>query len=699
MSEHTPRTMVGVDIGGTFTDVILLGEEELTRRKVLSSPHDYSAAVQAGIVATCEGQGAAPGDVVDRVVHATTVVTNAILENKGVRTALITTRGFRDVLQFGRLRRPSLYDLGWERPAPLVRRALRAEVTERVDASGQVLAPLDEEEARRIVRRLDDDAVEAVAVCLLNSYVNPVHEQRLGELIAAEAPGLHVSLSSDILPRIKEYERTSTTVVDAYVAPLFKEYVGALEQRLEELGVDAPLLLMQSNGGIVPASVAVNRSVAMVESGPAAGALGVAMLSSHMGRRDMIGLDIGGTTAKACLIEDGKARETQEFEVGAGINVESRLLTGGGYAVALPSVDLAEIGAGGGSIARVDVGGALKVGPDSAGASPGPVCYGLGGTEPTITDAFAVLGFLGDEGIAGGEQTIDVDAACAAVADRIARPLGYGLEEAAWGIFRVGTATMTRAVRAVTTERGRDPRTMEMVAFGGAGPAHGAELARQLGVKRVIVPPLPGVFSSLGLLLAELRFDFIRPTMRRSSVLADDELAAGFAALEDEGRSFLRSIGVDPAEATLELMIDARYEGQSSELSADVTRDATVKEVTEAFAHEHERTYGHRSVGDDESVFLTSVRLRIRAPGSRAGYERVTGLLRQETDRELGERRVYFGREHGWVPTPVITRAALDDAVLPGPLIVQEYDSTIVVPPDSSADLDDLGNLVIALGS
>lgn len=688
--------VVGADIGGTFTDVVLVNDHDVVIVKVLSTPSDYSTGVARGVAQVTERAGVDPGQL-DGVMHATTVVTNALLEHKGVKTGLITTAGFRDVLEIGRMRRPSLYDLSWEKPEPLVRRALRLEVKERTAADGSIVEPLDEGSVREAIATFLKEEVAAVAVCLINSYVNPEHERQIGAMFAELAPDIHVSLSVDVLPQIREFERTSTTVVNANVAPVVERYVSRLAGKLCDLGVgggsdDVQLYLMQSNGGVVPSAAAAKRPVALVESGPAAGALAGAILAQQRGSEALIGLDIGGTTAKAFLVEHGRLRETQQMEVGVGINTESRLLTGGGYTIAVPSIDLAEVGAGGGSIAWIDHGGSLKVGPESAGADPGPACYGLGGERPTVTDAFAVLGFLATEGIAGGSQQIDVERARHAIKTHVADPLGYSVEEAAWGIHLLNTATMIRAVRAVTTERGRDPRTMDVLAFGGAGPAQAAEVLRQLGARRVIVPPLTGVFSSFGLLLADLSFDFQAPVMRTTAELAD-VLARRFAELEDAAVEQLAPFGIQAGDLQFEWGLDMRYAGQSSELGVMVPRGASVEEVVKAFEDEHEATYGHR--GAAEAIEVVTIRLRAKRPGRHHEYDRIVDLIRRaRSERGPGTReRVYFDDRH-W-DTPILRRADLLGGAVDGPLIVREYDSTIIVPPDCRATLDDLYNVVI----
>src|SRR5690606_27584207 len=419
-----------------------------------------------------------PRDV-NRFIHAVTVATNALLTGEGAKVGLITTKGFRDVLEIGRLRMPQLYDMDWDKPVPLVPRRLRMEVAERLDFKGNIITPLDEENVAEVVRNLQAAGVESIAVCLLHSYVNPVHEKRIVEIIQNIAPDISTSASYLVLPEIREFERTSTTVVNAFIRPVVSDYLGALEKALAEKAVRAPVMVMQSSGGIIPASSARELPAYCIESGPASGAIAAARVGRQLGIENIIAFDMGGTTAKACLIEGGIPRLAAEMEVGAGINVGSRLLSGGGYKVRVPTVDLAEIGAGGGSLAWCDSAGALHVGPRSAGSVPGPACYGLGGEQPAVTDANVVLGFLNREHLLDGEMKIYADTAEEAIRRHVAEPLKMSVEDAAYGIHEVADATMVRAIRAVSTEQGRSPSDFTLIAFGGSGPVHAATLARQ----------------------------------------------------------------------------------------------------------------------------------------------------------------------------------------------------------------------------
>ena len=476
-------TRVGVDVGGTFTDVVLhRADGSVAVRKLLSTPPSYDRAV-------IEAVSALAGDgEVSEVVHGTTVATNAVLERRGSRTALVTTAGFRDVLELRRLRIPHMYDLFWRKPPPLVERRLRFEVNERVTVDGTVLRPLDEAECRGVAARLRDLGVESVAVCFLHSYLYPAHEQRLGAILAEELPDASISLSSEILREQREYERSATTVVNAYVRPLMGSYVDRIRTGLDGIGLDGPLQIMQSSGGVMTSDDAKARPVFALESGPAAGVVAARGMAEQLGLRNVIAFDMGGTTAKASLIEDGAIARGREYEVGGSMSAGSRLIRGAGELLRIPTIDIAEVGAGGGSIAWLDPAGGLQVGPRSAGADPGPACYGRGGVEPTVTDANVLLGFMRAGTVADGQITISVEAAEAAVA-RVAGPLGLSVLEAASGIHRIANARMTRALRSVSSEKGRDPREFALVAYGGSGPMHAAGLADDLGVHH---RPRPG---------------------------------------------------------------------------------------------------------------------------------------------------------------------------------------------------------------
>jgi N-methylhydantoinase A len=690
----TPGFRLGADIGGTFTDLVLAGPDgRYARKKVSSTVDDYSRGIVEGLSALLEEEGLPPN--VAEIVHGTTVATNAILEGRGARTALLTTRGFRDVLELRRLRVPQLYDLFYRPPAPIVERRLRLEVGERIGPRGDVIEPLDEASVRAAVERARGDNAEAIAVCLLHSYANGEHERRVGAMIRDRWPDVYLSLSVDVLPEIREYERTSTTVINAYVGPVVRAYLTSLQQRLTQVGFPARLRIMQSNGGVMSARAAIEKPAQIVESGPAAGVIAGLHLAQRIGRPNLITFDMGGTTAKASLIENGEVSRTTEYEVGAGISLSSRLVKGGGHALKLPVIDVAEVGAGGGSIVWIDRSGALKVGPRSAGALPGPACYGGGGTDPTITDANIVLGYSNPNRLAGGSVVLRPDLAERALADHIARPLGRSLLDAAFGAYTVANTTMIRAIKAVTTYRGRDPRDFALLAFGGNGPLHAVEIARFLQIRQVVVPPSPGLFSAVGLLEAEPEQHFVQTFVHATRTLDRASLGRELQSLEARARAALRAEGYHSDDANFLPFADLRYAGQAYELTVPVgeTRKANpdMGALVESFEREHERTYGHRANG--EPVDLVNLRLIARI----AGRGRPVLVPRSHGEPALGARYVYFGPTIGSATTPVIARVDLDRAPRRGPFVVEEYDATVLVPPDCAAHVDDYGNLVITI--
>jgi N-methylhydantoinase A len=693
------RFRVGVDIGGTFTDLVFLDEDgRLHIKKVSSSVDDYARAIVEGVREVFQEAGLSGADV-GEVLHGTTVASNAILELQGARTGLITTRGFRDVLEIRRLRMPRLYDLTWEKPPALVERYLRREVDERVNARGEVVKPLDPADVERALDRLLAEGIETLAVCLINSYANPVHEAQIKAIVQRRAPGLPLCISAEVLPEIKEYERTSSTVINAYVMPVVQRYLATLRTGLEEIEVGAPLLIMQSNGGLMTADAASRMPMHIIESGPAAGVVGSQALARRMGLGKVITFDMGGTTAKAAIIEDGEVTRASEYQVGGGIMLGSRLLTGAGYLLRVPAIDLAEVGAGGGSIVWIDAGGALQVGPRSAGAVPGPLCYDAGGTEPTITDANVILGYLNPTHLVGGAVKLNAARSREVFDERIARPLGLSLDRAAYGAHMIAASNMIRAIKAVSSERGRDPREYVLFAFGGNGPLFAGGMARQLDIKKIVVPPAPGLFSSFGLLYSDVEHHYVRTYPRRTGQLDFDELNQVWSRMDADALAQLASEGFTGAAIRLRRSADLRYQGQSFELTVPVPTGrldaASIAALAEAFGQEHERTYGHRA-GPDEPVEVVTLRLVAQGIPDRP---RVPDHIR--IDRDGGgahpPRRVYFGPEHGWLETPVIGRGDLA-RVTRGPCIAEEYDATCVVPPGSTAVLDAHGNIVIEVG-
>jgi N-methylhydantoinase A len=703
VSELPSGFRVGVDIGGTFTDIVIIGDDgRIITRKVSSTKDDYARSIAGALKAVSSeifGQetwstARAP---INEVIHGTTVATNAILEQSGALTGLITTEGFRDVLEIRRLRMPELYNLLYEKPPPLVDRYLRREVPERISAQGTILVPLDEDAVTAEIERLVGEGVESIAVCFLNSYANPVHERRVGELIAERAPHLSCSLSCDVLPEVREYERTSTTVINAYVRPVVERYLRALQDHLERGGVHAPVLIMQSNGGLLSLRTAMTKPVHIVESGPAAGVVSARLLAERAGITNAIAFDMGGTTAKASVIEDGRIRITSEFEVGSGLSSQGFNLAGGGYAMKVPVIDIAEVGAGGGSIVSIDRGGSLQIGPQSAGAFPGPACYDLGGSAATVTDANVILGYLNPRYLAGGSVRIEPELSRQAMSEQVAELLRVDLMQAAWATHVVANASMIGAIRAVTTQRGRDPREFALVSFGGSGPVHAAGMARLLGMRRIIVPPLPGLFSAFGLLFTEHEHHSVRTYFRRFQELDLAELNSRVRAMEAEALAELAADGYPADRAHLVRSADLRYVGQGFELTVlmgdgDLGTEA-LNRLEAAFLEEHERTYGHRSDGDP--VQFVNLRLTmVRRPDERRplpeGWWADAGGRGGRPDA----RPAYFG-EAGLQSTPVLRRSDLTTTPRNGPFIVEEYDATTVVPPDCTAWLDESGSIVI----
>jgi len=678
---------VGIDIGGTFTDIALVDAAgTVSIRKVASTPDDYSRGIADGLAALIAELGIAPGKIT-AIVHATTVATNTILEFKGARTALVTTRGFRDVLELRRLRIPVLYDLQYDKPPPLVPRQHRLEISERMGPDGTVRVPLDEADVRDAAQRFRAAGIESVAISYLHAYANPAHEIRT-EAILREAlgDGVYITRGSEILPEIREYERTSTAVVNAYVGPVIRSYADALAGRLAAIGVTAPIEMMHSGGGIMRLAASVKRAASLVESGPAAGVIACARLVRGEGRgANIISFDMGGTTAKAALIENGEAARTDEYEVGAGINLSSKLVKGGGYPIKMPFIDVSEIGAGGGSLVVLDQQGRVTVGPESAGAMPGPVAYNRGGTRATLTDVFVTLGYINDTTLAGGSITVDAEGARAALRNQISEPLGQDLLTTARGVLTLAVSTMTRAVKAVSTYRGRDPRDFTLVAFGGNGPVVAADIAAALGIRHIIVPVAAGVFSGSGLLRSDVEQEFVQPLLADTVAISAATLAELKAELEARARATLTADGYDAAGAAFRYSADLRYFGQAYELNI-ADRTGAVADLVEGFHAEHERTYGHRSSADP--VQLVNLRLTVRVP---VASEIVRYAPAPAFERR--DRLVAFSTTP--VITPVIGREALGLSLRRGPFIIEDYDCTCVIPPNASARLDAAGNIEI----
>ena len=684
---------LGADIGGTFTDLVITAPNgDYWTKKLSSTPDDFSLGIIEGMERLL-AERSVPRGCIDEIVHGTTVATNAVLQQQGARTALITTRGFRDVIELRRMRVPSLYSLLYAPPKPLVERRLRLEVTERVGSNGEVIIPLDESTIDAAIGVIRKEQVESIAVCLIHSYRYPDHERAVGEALIRALPGVFISLSVDVLPEIREYERTSTTVVNAYLGPIVKSYTDSLVRRVEQVGGSVPVRIMQSNGGIMSARSAAQTPVQMLESGPAAGVIAAHNLGRRLRIENIITFDMGGTTAKASLIERGSLSYTTDYEVGSGISLSSKLVTGGGHSVKVPVIDLAEVGAGGGSIVWIDSGGALKVGPRSAGSFPGPACYDLGGSEPTVTDANLVLGYINPLYLAGGEVELNSSMADSSIGSAAA-PLGLSALDTAHGVHDIANANMIRATRAVSTYRGRDPRDFTLLAFGGSGPIHAANMARELGIKTVIVPPSPGLFSAIGLLQAKPERHFVQTYFTSTSEADPARLNRVFDQFIQQSTDALVEDGYRAEDIRWGKHLDLRYAGQAHELTIPVVGDPLDSNVLRdsvcAFHEEHDRTYGHKA--EDEATEVVNLRLTAFCRLQGAVPIRASGA---RSSASLHRRMVSFDPKMGRVRTDVIDRARLPASPKAGPLIIEEYDATTVVPPGCFARLDEWDNIVI----
>ena len=686
----------GFDIGGTFTDFVLIdaASGEIASYKALTTPEDLSRAVVEGWEELLAGAGVA-GGAVERAIHGTTLITNALIERKGAKTALITTKGFRDILEMAKEMRYDIYDLLLVLPDPLVERPLRFEVDERINARGEVLTPLKPAELEVLAATLADVGIEAVAVCYLHAFTNPEHEQKTGAWLGENLPGVSVSLSSEVAPQIREYERMSTTVCNAYVQPLAERYLARIEESLRERGFSQGLYLMLSSGGVTTLETAARFPVRLVESGPAAGALAAVYYGELVGDRDLVSFDMGGTTAKMCLIRDGSPTVTDTFEI-ARVH---RFKRGSGLPVRVPTIEMIEIGAGGGSIARIDELGLLKVGPESAGADPGPACYGLGGVEPTVTDADLLLGYLNPGYFLGGRMGLDRGAAEAAVGSRIAEPMGLGVTEAAHGLYRVVNENMISATRVHIAEQGGDPRRLKLIAFGGAGPMHAHAIAQALKMEGYICPARAGVASAIGFLTAPAAFEYARTFIARLEGTTLGELDRIYAELEEQGRQTLLEAGVSAEEMTFSRQADLRHVGQGYEIVVDlpyaqlsgVDLDG---ELRPRFYRAYEEIYGHAHRHLD--LEITTCRLTASGPRPRVKLQRVVESGYTPEQAIKGSRRAYFAELGGFIETPLYDRSKLSaGATFRGPAIVEEVDSTAVIGPGTQVTVDHYANLVV----
>ncbi|MBK49734.1 MAG: hypothetical protein CL768_01675 [Chloroflexi bacterium] len=689
---------VGIDIGGTFTDIVFLGDDGTVKViKESSTPDDYSRAVITGINSGITELSINPENIVE-VNHGFTVATNAILEGKGERMALITTKGFRDVLELSRIRTPKLYDLYYQKPAPLVERRFRLEVDERINHRGEILKPLNFKDVGLAVDLIDNESINSVAVCLLHSYANSQHEEMIVDIIKSRLPDVHLSISSQLLPEMKEYERTSTTVINGYVRPVVESYLLKLSDQLKAIGVKVPVSIMQSNGGRIPVEVATKKPMFCIESGPAAGVVGAFIIGKQLNQDNVITFDMGGTTAKASIIEDGEMLLAPEYEVGGGMNVGHRLLRGSGYILRVPAIDIAEVSAGGGSIAWTDKAGGLQIGPKSSGAVPGPACYSLGGVDPTVTDANVVLGYLNSKALLGGRFPIESQKAFDAISDNVGKSIGVTDVEAAWGVHVLANSNMGRALRAVSSERGRDPRKFSLMAFGGGGPIHASGLSETLGISRIIIPPSPGVFSAFGLLFADVEHHFVQTYFESLDNLDFSHINSILDKLKNEGETLLNKEGFNKSNQMFNLQLDVKYSAQTSELTININDKKfdkdSLKNIRQRFMDEHDKTYGYKV---EEPIQLVSIRIVAKGISK---HSRIPQHLQFDSSAlfELSgdkTREVYFGSDLKYVATPIISRLNLDSKGSKGPLVIEEYDSTTVVPPRWSVSIDELQNIIM----
>lgn len=680
-------------MGGTFTDLVAFQEEigEVLNIKVPSVPRNPEEGVASALRLFLEGRE--PGSVM-MVGHATTIATNALFGQIDLvlpKTAMMTTKGFKDVVEIGRQRRAEVYNLFFQRPPMLVGRRHRYEVEERVGADGGVLVPLNRDDVEKALLDMEAEGVESLAIGFINSYANQAHEEEALRMARERLPKVHLSASSAVSSGYREYERFSTAVVNATLIPIIYTYLTRLAVDLKAMGVDAPLYVMQSNGGMAKAEMVADKPVTIVESGPASGVIAAAWLGGLVGRREVISFDMGGTTAKAGTVRGRVPEVVPEYEVAGKVHM-GRLLKGSGYPVNFPFIDLAECSAGGGTIAWVDKGGALNVGPVSAGADPGPACYGKGGTEPTITDANLVLGRLNPVSLLGGDMRIYPRLARLAV-KQLGDGLGVGVEEAAAGVVRIADSMMSKILRIVSVERGFDPRRFVLVAFGGAGPMHACPLAEELQISDIVVPPNPGMFSALGLLTADLFHDYSRAFVRRADEADPETLEGLFAEMEHEGRETLLAEGVELEGMRFNRQLDLRYLGQSYELTVDIGApfdgDALTS-CTEAFNGRHREIYGYSAAGEPVEM----VNIRLRAIGAIPKPRLAESGARAEAAEPVGRRLAYFEGSDSWLETPVYERGDLGPGgTVEGPTIIEQYDSTTVVYPGWGAYVDEYGVL------
>ena len=695
MTEHSPHYRIGVDIGGTFTDVVLwnVAGDETRQTKLLTTPDDPSRAVIDGIKQILCDASILPQDV-EAVIHGTTLVANALIERKGVKTGLITTKGFRDVLEIGREWRYDLFDLAIEMPTPLAERPVRAEVEERIDAAGNVLQKLDITKVDTIVSEFKKRGVQSIGVCLLHSYQNANHEIAIRDRLNKIAPEISVSLSSIVSAEMGEYERSSTTIADAYVHPIFKRYIQRLVTALTDMRISRDLLLVLSDGRTVTHETAIQFPIRLVQSGPAAGAQAAVLYGGLSGVDDLLCFDMGGTTAKACLIEKGEPQRSASFEVARVF----RFAEGSGLPLQIPAIDMIEIGAGGGSIARLDPLGLIQVGPDSAGSDPGPVCYGKGGTEPTVTDADLVLGYLDSESFLGGAMSLDRAAARSAIKTSLADPLGISAEEAAWGIHETVTGNMAQAAAVHAIEKGLNISRFSLVPIGGAGPVHACSMARKMNVEKLICPAGAGVASAIGMLGSPISFEIAKTNLARLDSVNWPSIHKMIRDMSDRGRALIRDAGIGEEAVTVQYSAMMRYVGQGYEVEVPIeeitVKNGDVTAVAECFAESYQRRFGRTEKMPPETVTWRVVVSGPRPPLIEA-VRHSTGKAAKELV-EAKRRPVWFGDLEGFVDTPVYARIPLGSGnSIEGPAVIEETESTLIIPPDFRGTMDTSLNLIV----
>ncbi|MDL1966407.1 MAG: hydantoinase/oxoprolinase family protein [Candidatus Desulfofervidus auxilii] len=685
-----PKFKIGIDVGGTFTDLVAFDEKagEIFFLKVPSTPFDPSK----GVIDALKDLMKKREPEVSLFVHASTIGTNLFLGQLGLKIpkgAVVTTEGFKDILEIGRQKRPELYNPFFERPRPLIERHLRFGIKERINFKGEVLKPIDEQEIKSVAQKIKQEKVETIAIVFLHAYINPEHEKKAKEILKQQLPGIVIMTSSEIDPEYREYERMSTTVINSLLVPVVSTYLRKIKNRLKELKVKAPLYIMQSNGGLATFEVASQIPVATIESGPATGVIASAYWSKMLGIENILSFDMGGTTAKAGVVVKGIPQMINEYEVGGNVH-SGRILKGSGYPIRYPFIDLAEVSGGGGTIAWIDHGNALRVGPLSAGADPGPACYGKGGENPTVTDANLILGRLNPVGISGGKIKVFSELAEKSIRKKIAEPLGISIVQAAYGIIEIVNTHMIRALRLVSVERGYDPRDFVILAFGGAGPMHAAFLAEGLGVKNIVIPPNPGVFSALGLMLADFRHDFVRNIMKPASEINTELLEKIFGEIEKKAKKILQKEGFSPNHIVMERNLELRYLGQSYELIVPFHKNFKV--ILQLFHQKYQKMYSYSM--PDEPVEVVNIHLIAYGLIRKPKFRKIP-FTSSSSDALIDKKMVFF-KGNAWIETPIYSR----DALLPGhkingPAIIEQSDATTVIPPGWNAVVDEFLNLTL----